>query len=71
LRRAVEDLVLAGRGPETPQVAVGLRGVMGFVEAATVRWLELPPGTLTEAEAAYLIETMLRVGLDRVSRSLT
>jgi hypothetical protein len=69
VRREIEDLLLEGQ-ERTPQLIVGLRGVMGYVEAATVRWLQLPPGTMTEAEVAFLIETVLRTGLDRIGRFL-
>ena len=69
VREAIEELVLAGH-ERTASVAVGVRGVMGFVEAATFRWLELAPGTMSALEAAFLIETVLRAGLERVNGAL-
>jgi AcrR family transcriptional regulator len=65
VRAAIEDLFLKGL-ERTPQLVVGMRGVIGFVDAATMRWLELSKGAMNENEIAYLIETMLRCGLDHL-----
>lgn len=65
VRTVIEERVL-GVLPRTPQMEVGLRGVMGFVEGATAKWLELPEGVMSQKQAAALMEWVLRTGLNQM-----
>jgi AcrR family transcriptional regulator len=69
VRTTIESVVLAD-GERTPALEVGLRGVMGFVEAATARWLGLAPETMTEDEVVALMVNVLRAGLQRMETPL-